>query len=106
MFCHPVDRNGKPRRPLYEWSKYISYGTEIRPAALKRMPVRIFAVPWRGAENRGQAASGLAAEYAAAGVEKDLRTGDDIGVARVFLPMMTDATDRRHEQHASRQDRR
>src|SRR6202142_31914 len=40
-----------------------------------------------------------------AGLNKDLRTRDDVGIGSVFAPVMTDATDRRYEQHAGRHDR-
>jgi hypothetical protein len=40
-----------------------------------------------------------------AGIDKDLRTRDDIGIGSVFGPMITDATDLKHEQHACGHDR-
>jgi hypothetical protein len=44
-------------------------------------------------------------QQASAGFDKDLRTCDDVGVAGVFTPVMTDAADRGYEQHARRHDR-
>src|SRR3977135_3412296 len=39
-----------------------------------------------------------------AGLDKYLGSSDDVGIISVFAPMMTDASDRRHEQHAGRHD--
>jgi hypothetical protein len=39
-----------------------------------------------------------------AGVDEHLRACDDIGIGRVFLPVMADAVDRGHEHHAGRHD--
>src|SRR6266404_1204172 len=44
-------------------------------------------------------------QQAPAGFDKDLRTCDDVGVAGVFTPVMTDAADRGYEQHARRHGR-
>src|SRR6266446_8354237 len=41
-----------------------------------------------------------------AGVNKDLSPCDDVGIVCVFAPMMTDAANRGHKQHARRHDRR
>src|ERR1700681_2340274 len=43
-------------------------------------------------------------QQAAAGLNKDLGACDDVGIAGVFAPMMADAADRGHKQHAGRHD--
>src|ERR1700726_4523338 len=44
-------------------------------------------------------------QQAAAGLNKDLSACDDVGIAGVLAPMMADAADRGHKQHAGRHDR-
>ncbi len=46
----------------------------------------------------------LLRQQAPAGLGEDLRTRDDILVGRVLPPMMADAADRGHEQHARRHE--
>ena len=44
-------------------------------------------------------------QEAAAGVGEDPRAGDDVGIAGIFGPVVADAADRGHEQHAGGHDR-
>ena len=49
-------------------------------------------------------ARGRRLQQPAAGFDKDFCAGDDVGIISVLGPVMADAADRRHEQHACRHD--
>jgi hypothetical protein len=72
--------------------------------ALHNLAIREISPCLSQADMRGLAGSSFR-QQAPAGFDKDLRTGDDVGVACVFTPVMTDAADGGYEQHARRHDR-
>src|ERR1700694_2214037 len=73
-------------------------------ATLSRISSNPVAATGYEASKQWTKSQGSFRQQAPAGLNKDLGPRDDVGIAGVFAPMMTDAADRGHEQHAGRHD--
>src|SRR6202165_4515950 len=73
-------------------------------ATLSRISCNAGAATGYEASKQWTKSQGSFRQQTPAGLDKDLSTGDDVGIAGVFAPMMADAADRGHKQHAGRHD--
>src|SRR5258705_10722758 len=90
------------------WKQFVAKsGNRVQSTGLPMIFVRNrrWVDRTRSQQTMGVKLQGLFRQQAPAGLNKDLSTCDDVGIAGVFAPMMADAVDRGHKQHAGRHDR-